>query len=100
MGYAYSVVTKERLLRKDEKGNPITDIHGFPCYEMVVTKAVKKEVVPDTKAQIFWLKSRKPEQWRDKQEVQHSGAVNINNPYKDLSTEELKKLTALGDEDG
>lgn len=29
----------------------------------------KKEVVPDTTAQIFWLKNRKPEQWRDKREV-------------------------------
>lgn len=26
----------------------------------------KKEVVPDTTAQIFWLKNRKPDKWRDK----------------------------------
>lgn len=25
----------------------------------------KKEVVPDTTAQIFWLKNRKPDKWRD-----------------------------------
>lgn len=24
---------------------------------------------PDTTAQIFWLKNRKPEQWRDKREI-------------------------------
>lgn len=28
----------------------------------------KKQVIPDTTAQIFWLKNRKPKDWRDKQE--------------------------------
>lgn len=28
-----------------------------------------KQVVPDTTAQIFWLKNRKPAGWRDKQEI-------------------------------
>lgn len=50
-----------------------------------------KEVVPDTTAQIFWLKNRKPEQWRDKQQIEHSGEIR-NNPYEALTTEELKKL--------
>lgn len=53
-------------------------------------KVTKKQVVPDTTAQIFWLKNRKPEEWREKQEVQMSGAVN--NPMEGLTTEELKKL--------
>lgn len=56
----------------------------------VETKRVTKEVVPDTTAQIFWLKNRKPEDWRDKQSVEVSG--NINNPFKELTTEELKKI--------
>jgi len=78
LGYEYTEVTKERIMRKDEKGQPITDIHGFPCYDMVVTKTVKKEVVPDTTAQIFWLKNRRPDKWRDKQEMQHSGDMGLN----------------------
>lgn len=78
LGYEYEEVTKERIMRKDEKGQPITDIHGFPCYDMVVTKTVKKEVVPDTTAQIFWLKNRRPDKWRDKQEMQHSGDMGLN----------------------
>lgn len=32
----------------------------------VETKRVTKEVVPDTTAQIYWLKNRKPDKWRDK----------------------------------
>jgi len=100
LGYEYDEVTKERILKKDEKGAPLVNIHGVPIYEMVVTKKVTKQVAPDTTAQIFWLKNRKPQEWRDKQEVTHGGNITLNNPYKDLSTEELKRIAALGDKDG
>ena len=40
------------------------------------TKRVTKEVAPDTTAQIFWLKNRKPEVWRDKQSVEISGSLD------------------------
>lgn len=73
LGYKYTEVTKERI-----EG-------GF-----VVTKEVTKEVIPDTTAQIFWLKNRKPNEWRDKKDIEHSGEVN--NPFASLTTEELKKL--------
>lgn len=56
------------------------------------TKRVIKEVSPDTTAQIFWLKNRKPIEWRDRQQIEHSGNMNVNNPYADLTTEQLKKL--------
>ena len=38
----------------------------------VETKRVTKEVAPDTTAQIFWLKNRKPAEWRDKIEQQQT----------------------------
>lgn len=56
----------------------------------IETKRVTKEVAPDVTAQIFWLKNRKPEVWRDKQNLEVGGAVN--NPFAELTTEELKKL--------
>lgn len=31
----------------------------------------------DTTAQIFWLKNRKPKEWRDKQEITHDGGLDI-----------------------
>ena len=34
-----------------------------------------KEVIPDTTAQIFWLKNRRPDVWRDKQEIEHGGKI-------------------------
>ncbi len=39
-----------------------------------ITKTVK-EVLPDTTAQIFWLKNRRPDLWRDKQDIEHSGQI-------------------------
>lgn len=53
-------------------------------------------IPPDTTAQIFWLKNRKPEVWRDKQNVELSGEVKTTNPYEGLTTEELKKLIHNG----
>lgn len=34
-------------------------------------------IPPDTKAQIWWLKNRQRDRWRDKHEVEHSGSVSI-----------------------
>lgn len=41
----------------------------------VETKRVTKEVTPDTTAQIFWLKNRKPTEWRDKIEQQQTVTI-------------------------
>lgn len=73
LGYKYEEIKTE----KTEEGKKVT--------------VTVKEVVPDTTAQIFWLKNRKPDQWRDKQQIEHSGEIR-NNPYESLTTEELKKL--------
>lgn len=52
--------------------------------EPVVTE-VEKYYPPDTTAGIFWLKNRKPEQWRDKQEqkVDPTEAVKIIDSIRD-----------------
>lgn len=50
----------------------------------VETKRVTKEVQPDTTAQIFWLKNRKPNEWRDKQNIEHSGSVSYEQLLDDL----------------
>jgi|SRR5690606_32388431 len=52
-------------------------------------KRVTKEVHPDTTAQIFWLKNRRPDKWRDKQEIEHSGGMN--NTVTELTPEERRK---------
>ncbi|MFL0194178.1 transposase [Clostridium sp. WILCCON 0269] len=77
LGYSYTEVIRERVIRKDKNGKVLTDIHGFPAYDMVITKEVKKEIAPDTTALIFWLKNRKPDKWRDKQDIEHTGNIGI-----------------------
>ena len=42
----------------------------------VETKRVVKEVVPDTTAQIFWLKNRKREMWMDRQNIEISRPID------------------------
>lgn len=49
-----------------------------------VTKIVTKQVAPDTTALIFWLKNRKPQVWRDKQEVQSNVEVENLNVLADI----------------
>lgn len=62
LGYSY---TETKIVHSDKDGDK-------------VEKTIK-EVVPDTTAQIFWLKNRKPKDWKDKQ-------------YVEADEEALKKL--------
>lgn len=43
----------------------------------VVQTAIRKHYPPDSTAGIFWLKNRRGELWRDKQNVEHSGGVTV-----------------------
>lgn len=65
----------------------------FPKTKLVLAERKVKEVIPDTTAQIFWLKNRRPEKWREQQKVELSGNLETNNPYEGLTTEELKKVS-------
>lgn len=43
--------------------------------EAPVYAPFRAKIAPDVTAAIFWLKNRRREAWRDKQEVEHSGEV-------------------------
>ena len=60
LGYEYEEVSEEY----DEDGI------------VVKKKVTKKRVVPDTTAQIFWLKNRKHAEWRDRQTVEVSARID------------------------
>ncbi|OUB20094.1 hypothetical protein BK708_19225 [Bacillus thuringiensis serovar yunnanensis] len=85
-GYTYEEVTVEREKNGDD-------------FESVETKRVKRQVPPDSTAIIFWLKNRKPDAWRDRREIDHSGEMKQTVVQKaDLSkytSEELKQLESL-----
>jgi len=40
-------------------------------------KTIKKTLAPNITAQIFYLKNRKPDEWKDKQDIEHSGEVGV-----------------------
>ncbi|MNW49580.1 hypothetical protein D3C74_270060 [compost metagenome] len=83
LGYQYDEVTREASKVIDPETNE-------PKTIMVETKRVTKEVQPETTAAIFWLKNRRPDRWRDKQDIAHQ--INMVNPFADLTTEELRRL--------
>jgi len=57
-GYEAKEVVKERINGK-----------------LVITKEVTKEIAPDTEAGKFWLKNRRPDEWKDSHSV--DGNVDI-----------------------
>lgn len=85
LGYRYKEIT--RNLVADEDCNT----------RMEVTKEVEKEVLPDTTAQIFWLKNRRPDIWRDRKEQQITGELDTR-PLKEVQSDDLQKIIdKLGD---
>lgn len=54
-------------------------------YEMVVTKKTVRHIPPSNTAQIFWLKNRKPEEWREKREVEENDPMVLKKAIDLLS---------------
>lgn len=79
LGYEYEEKTYETVYDKN-----------VDRYVEKLTKRVTKQVAPDTTAQIFWLKNRKPKEWREKQEIENniSGKISIT---MDKKVEELSQ---------
>jgi hypothetical protein len=77
MGYNYDEVIKELIPtgRIDNGGKPIYKQH---------VKTITKHMPPDTTAQIFWLKNRRPGRWRDKIEAAPETANELLQSLFDL----------------
>jgi hypothetical protein len=95
------------ILQALKKGKEVADFEvenalfqaatGFQYKEEVLSNAGDVETVeryqtPNTTAIIFWLKNRKPEKWRDKQQVEHSGSLDIRKQLAEKTDEELKAM--------
>jgi hypothetical protein len=50
----------------------------------IVQTPIRKFYPPDTTACIFWLKNRRPAEWRDKVEQEHSGAIQIGRVTREI----------------
>ena len=59
-------------------------------YELVVVKETIKGVPPDVAAQVFWLKNRKPNTWRDKREVETEAHVTAFDQVSEVTAQILQ----------
>lgn len=71
MGYTVDLVKTFKVKRTIyENGKKVEE------YEELVPGVDQVHVPADTTAQIFWLKNRKPEDWRDKREAKVEADIN------------------------
>lgn len=56
----------------------------------VIQTPIRKYYPPDSTALIFWLKNRKPGDWRDKVETEHSGTVQFSKVTREIIRPEAK----------
>lgn len=96
--YRKAVGTKEIVARAVKIKETLYNEEGRKAKETEKVIFVDEEVFvpPETTAQIFWLKNRKPNEWRDRRDVEHSGGLNNTNTvkYEELTAEELEAKIA------
>lgn len=56
----------------------------------IIQTPIRKYYPPDTTACIFWLKNRRPAEWRDKVEQEHSGTVQIGRVVREIVRPQAK----------
>lgn len=47
------------------------------CGSEVQIAKYREKIPPNATAIIYWLKNRRPDKWRDKQELEHSGSLGV-----------------------
>ncbi len=74
----YDFDTKiEMSLAQRAMGFSHPDVKVFNNDGTPLVVPITKHYPPDTGACVFWLKNRKPNQWREKVEQEHTGGVQI-----------------------
>lgn len=84
----------KEIVKKPMKLKTVYYNNGKREKEEETVQMVEEEIYipPDVTAQIFWLKNRKPLQWRDKRDIDANIDHNDSNIERQLSTEELKAI--------
>lgn len=67
----------EQSLYRRALGYAHDEVHIATYEGQTIITPIVKQYAPDTTAAIFWLKNRRPADWRDKVETQLSGEVQI-----------------------
>lgn len=67
----------EKALYDRALGYSHPDVHISNYKGDVTETEITKHYPPDPVSMIFWLKNRRKDRWRDKQEIEHSGNVTV-----------------------
>lgn len=67
----------EASLFQRATGYSVPDVHISSYEGNITVTPIIKHFAPDVTAQIFWLKNRKPQDWRDKQDIEHTGQITV-----------------------
>lgn len=71
----------------------------FATFEGRITdqREYTKHYPPDTVACIFWLKNRRPDLWRDKVGLEHSGSIETNGEFRPSPEDEevIKRIAKI-----
>lgn len=82
----------ENALLKRALGYEYTETKIEEEFGEITKKTVTvKQVAPDVTAQIFWLKNRKREEWRDKQHVEVSNLAEEQSKLSELLEQRRKR---------
>lgn len=68
LGYEYDEVEETQDIKQSKSGEEV-------AHKRRIVR--KKAVIPDVQAQRLWLLNRRPEQWRDKQDINVNGAITL-----------------------
>lgn len=82
-GYEYDEVVFEKV---DNKVNLEMADDKLITTDTYKKKITRKFIPPDVTAQIFWLKNRRSDLWRDKQDISIQGELTIRK-WEDIITE-------------
>lgn len=74
-------------------GYSVPDMHITNYQGVITATPIIKHYPPDVTACIFWLKNRKPKEWKDRQELGFSDeTIKIAGRICGMSEEELEKI--------
>lgn len=60
----------------------IVTLSAGPLGSSIERVPIVEHVPPDTTAMIFWLKNRRKADWRDKQEIENTGQVEVKHTVR------------------
>lgn len=83
-GYEYEEI--ETIATAEKRGKEVENITPIRI------RKIKRQIAPDTTAQIFWLTNRKRDDWKHVRQIEMSGKVEHEHyKYEEYTKEQLKE---------